>query len=168
MDRPHYISPVGHCGRRNCSGNTEISNLNVTIIHNQNVMGLNVTMHQIILVGSLQGTGQFLGYAGSLLRLQIALFLNIFLEGFASHIFHNNKMTAFIFPYIIYINDILMGELGCTLGLTMEFLYEFSIIGKLRMKDFYSNSTVQQLIMGSVYISHAAATDMFLNFITSC
>src|SRR5690554_5283619 len=102
MNRTNYIC-AGH-GYRSGTGspsNSEVCNLNMPVFIYQYVLGLNIPVDYIVLVGMSQSRTNLERYIHSLLIGYYPPLFNIILQGLAFYIFHHNIVNIVFLTHII-------------------------------------------------------------------
>ena len=105
MNGAHYGRGIDHGLIAYHLGNAKICNSGIQIFINQNILGFNIAVNNVLAMSVLQCICQ--AYAnfqncayGKLIALQIIL------QGNAFHIFHNDVFFITLGNYVIYIDDV--------------------------------------------------------------
>ena len=166
MDRSHDIGCDGIGGRD--LGNAEIGHLDFAFFGNNDILGLDVPVDDVIPVGRFQSHGDLDGDGDCLLNGQSLPGLDIFFQRDAVHELHDDKINAFFLADIIYIYNIRMHQSRGGLGLHTELGYETGIFRKFLLQDLDRHQTVEFVVLGFIDIRHAAAADLFQNLVSIC
>ena len=129
MYRTHYICTNGI--RRCCFCNTKIGYFNFSFFGNNNILWLNITMNNIIIVGCVHSRTHLHGNANDFFRCQSSLFLDVVFQSDTFYQLHYYVVKPTVFSYIIYIHDIRMSKSSCRLSLRPEFFNKILILTKL-------------------------------------
>ena len=164
VNRSHHIRVDGVGGGG--SGNAEVRYLDLSLRGNDNVLGFDIPMNDILLVGRLDAPSHLDGNADGLFEVQPALLFNISLEGNTLHIFHHDIVHAVLAAYIVDIDNVGMLQTRRRLGLRAEFRHKGHVLGELRLQHLYRDLPVQNVILCLVDIRHTAGADFIENFIS--
>ena len=118
MYTSHYVRGNGIAGR--CLCNTEIRYLYLAVLGNNDILGFDVPVDNMIVMGSLDSHADLNCNADSLLIGKARLFFNIFFQGNPFHQFHDNIINAVFLTDIVYIDNIWMHQSCCRLRLYPE------------------------------------------------
>ena len=95
---PLRKAPRPHLGRGLSAllGDAEIRHLRRQRLRKQNVMGLDIPMDNLVLVGAFKRFGDFQDILGRFLVVEMSLFVQILFEGDPVDIFHNNIVNIIL------------------------------------------------------------------------
>ena len=166
MDRSHYIGTdrVAWCG----SGNTKVRNFYFSFCRDNNILWLNITVCDLLIMCSLDASCHLDGNTYRLFKGQLSLFLDICLKGDSLHIFHNNIMEPLLTSYIIDIDNVWMLKSRCGLCLRTKLCNKTSIFRKLIAQHFDCDKPSQNMVLCFIYIRHSACTDLTHDLISIC
>ena len=125
MNRAHHIGSNGVAG--SSLGDPEVCDLHLTFLGNNDILRFDISVNDVIVMGSLNPHTHLNSNADRLLDGQPCLFLDIFLKGNSLYQFHNNIVDSVFFPYVIYIDNIGVHQPCCCLRLNPEFGYKIGI-----------------------------------------
>ena len=163
MHGTHGVRSIRIGGNGFCDA--EIRHLHLALPGNNDILGLNVPMYNLIVVGNLQARSHLNGDAGRLFDGQPALFLDISLEGDALHQFHDDIENILLVAHVIDIDDIRVGQRRSGLGLLLELADKIFILHKFILQYFYRHKTVQLVVLSLENLSHAAGSNFFQNLV---
>ena len=141
-------------------GNAKIRHFHLSFSGNDDVLGLDVPVHNVQIVGRLNAHGHLNGNAGRLPDGQLALALDIIFEGNALHQFHNDIVDAVLIADIVHIYHVGMGQTGCRLGLCPEFCYEALVPAEFLLQHLDGHIPVQLVVFSFIYIGHSPYANM--------
>ena len=126
MYRSHHIGGNSITGC--CLGNTKICYLYLAFLGDHNILGFDIPVDDMIVMGSFDTHAHLDGNTDCLLHRQSGLFLDILFEGDPLYKLHDNIINTVLFTDIIYIHDIGMHQACCCLCFYSEFGYEIGIL----------------------------------------
>ena len=144
---------------------TKISYLQNAVRSKHNILRLDIPVHNIIFVGTLNSGTNLNGKIQNLPPGQQLILLNIFFQGNPFQIFHYDIMDIPFMSDIINRYDIGMRQAGSSLGFNVELFDEFLIRTEFAFKNFNCNIAVEQITSCKIHIRHTAGADFFQNFI---
>ena len=145
---------------RHRPGYAEISHLHLSILGNDQILGLYVPVDYALLVGSGYAFCSLETDAYGLLIGQPPLSGYIVFKGDALNKLHDYVMELSLIHRIISRHNVGMGKVCGGSCLIAEFFQEFLVPGTLLLEHLYGNDTVKLRILCPVYIGHAALTDL--------
>ena len=167
MHRAHDVVVVGHGGLGDRARDAEIRHLDISVGHDEDVVRLDVAVHEIVRMRLCQCTGNLFCYVECLCHRQRALFLDAFLQRTPRHILHDDVVTPFGDTDIVDIDDVGMRNARGSLCLALEASDELRVVLILLVQDFYGNRALQELIFRPIDICHAAAAYEHLQCVAS-
>ena len=165
MDRADDIAAVRHRRLRDSARDAEVGHLRVAVSHHEDVVRLDVAVHEIVRMRVRERFRDLAGHAQGLADREVPLLADIVLEGAARHVFHDDVVVAICHADIVDVDDIRMREACCRLGLTLEFIDEFLVLLELFMQDLDGHRPIEKAILCLVDIGHAASADQLFEFI---
>ena len=147
-------------------GNAEIRDLDLAVTGNNDILRLDITMNDPLLVCGAQSAGNLHGNIQCLADAELSLHLDIILEGDALNQFHYDKVDAVFVTYVIYTDNIRMGQSRRGLCLCPEFAHKIIIRAEFMFQDFDGHKTIESLVLRLVDIRHTARTDAFNNLVS--
>ena len=163
MNGPHCIRCIRIRGNR--FRDSKIRHLHLALTGNNDILRLDVPMHNLIVVRNLQAGGHLNSDAGSLFDCQPALLLDIGLQRDAFHQLHDNVVDILLVAYVINIYDIRMRQSRCCLRLFLELTDEIFIFRKFILQHLHSHKAVQLVILSLKDLCHASGSYLLQNFI---
>ena len=165
MHRADDIAAVRHRGLGDGARDAEVSYLGVAVGHHEDVVRLDVAVHEVIGMRVGECLCDLSCDPQGLADGKMAFLADAILEGTARHVFHDDVMVAIGHADIVDIDDIRMRKTCCRLGFTLEFIDEFLVLLECLMQDLDGHRPVEQAILCPVDIGHAASADQLLEFI---
>ena len=151
--------------RRDRFRDAEIRHLYLAVPGDDDILGLDIPMYDLIVVSHLQTGCHLNGDTGGLLDGQTTLFLDIGLEGDALYQLHDDIEDILLITDIIDIDDIRMSQPCCSLSLLLKFADEILILHEFILQHLYRHKAVQLMILSLEDLRHAAGSDFFQNLI---
>ena len=148
-------------------GNAEIGQLCRAVPQNDNVLRLHVLMDDATRVCVHERAGNLLGEENGLLPRQMALALQILLEGDALDQFHNDIIRAVLAADVEHGNNIVVAQLGNGARLNGEPLADIRVLRELLFEHLECHIAPENGIPRPVNDRHAADADDFFNLIAS-
>ena len=148
-------------------GNAEIGQLCGAVPQNDNVLRLNVLMDDAARVCVHECAGNLLSEDNGLLPRQMALALQILLEGDALDQLHNDIIRAVLAADVEHGNNIVVAQLGNGARLNGEPLADIRVLRELFFEHLECHIAPENGIPRPVNDRHAANADDFLNLIAS-
>ena len=148
-------------------GNAEIGQLCRTVPQDDNVLRLNVLMDDAARVCVHECAGNLLSEENGLLPRQMALALQILLEGDALDQLHNDIIRAVLAADVEHGNNIVVAQLGNGARLNGEPLADIRVLRELFFEHLECHIAPENGIPRPVNDRHAANADDFLNLIAS-
>ena len=112
-------------------GDAEIGHLHGAVPQQHDVLGLDIPVDDVMVVGVLQSTGDLGGKNSHFLGRQAAPAAEVFLQGDTVDQLHDDVIHVSRPGNVINIDNIGMGQHGDGLGLVMELAAELLVRGKL-------------------------------------
>ena len=140
MYRAHNIST--HGVRRCSSCDTEIGNLDLTFMRDNDVLRLNITMDDALIMSSLDTTANLNCDGDNLLVVQMSLLLDIGLKGDPLDIFHYDVVHSVFGSDIVDIDDIRMFQTCSRLCFCTELRYKTCIFSEFTLQNFHCHITL--------------------------
>ena len=140
MYRSHNIST--HGVRRCSSCDTEIGNLDLTFMRDNDVLRLNITMNDALIMSSLDTTANLNCDGDNLLVVQMSLLLDIGLKGDPLDIFHYDVVHSVFGSDIVDIDDIRMFQTCSRLCFCTELRYKTCIFSEFTLQNFHCDITL--------------------------
>ena len=119
MNGSHHIRGNGIAGC--CLGNAKIRHLHLSFFGNNDILGLDITVDNVIVVCSLNSHTDLDGNADCLLNRQSGLLFNIFLKGNPFYKLHHDIVNTVFLTYIVHIHYIRVHQACCRLRFNPEF-----------------------------------------------
>ena len=148
-------------------GNAEIGQLCRTVPQDDNVLRLNVLMDDAARVCVHECAGNLLSEENGLLPRQMALALQILLEGDALDQLHNDIIRAVLAADVEHGNNIVVAQLGNGARLNGEPLADIRVLRELFFEHLECHIAPENGIPRPINDRHAADADDFLNLIAS-
>ena len=148
-------------------GNAEIGQLCGAVPQNDNVLRLNVLMDDAARVCVHECAGNLLSEENGLLPRQMALALQILLEGDALDQLHNDIIRAVLAADVEHGNNIVVAQLGNGARLNGEPLADIRVLRELLFEHLECHIAPENGIPRPVNDRHAADADDLLNLIAS-
>ena len=139
-----------------CLGNPKIRHLHLSIPGNDNILRLNIPVHNVMAVSRRNARRHLDGNADGLLVLQAALLFDIALEGDPLDQLHDNVVKRFFLHNVVDADNVRMGQPGRCLGLHPEFINERPVKGEFLFQYLNGNQAVQGMALGLIDHRHAA------------
>ena len=118
VDRSHYIGSDGIAGGG--LRDPEVSHLYLPFLGNNDILGFNVSVDDMVPVSRGKSHGDLDGHSDSLSRRQPFLLFNIALEGDPVYQLHDDEVVSLFLPNVIDIDDIRMHQACSGLGFYPE------------------------------------------------
>ena len=148
-------------------GNAEIGQLCRTVPQDDNILRLNVLMDDAARVCVHECAGNLLSEENGLLPRQMALALQILLEGDALNQLHNDIIRSVLAADVEHGNNIVVAQLGNGARLNGEPLADIRVLRELLFEHLECHIAPENGIPRPVNDRHAADADDFLNLIAS-
>ena len=149
---------VGH-GVHSAAGkpcNAEIGHLDGAVLEQHNVLGFDIPVNDPVVVGMLQGAQDLDGEVHGFLPIQYAFMLDIFFEGDAVNILHDDVVHPIGEVDIVYPHDVGVGKQSHRLGFILEPAEQLSVLDIFVPEDFDCDDASVGYIGGLVDIGHTA------------
>ena len=147
-------------------GDAEIRDLDVGVGQQNDILRLDIAVHDPLVVGVLQ-CAQDLDH--EMLRftdIERFLTVDIFFERDALHVFHNNILEVLAETDVVYLYDIRVRQYGDRFGFVFEPHAELFVRLEFIFKDFYGNNTVVYPVVGLIHNRHTADAHDLLYFVS--
>ena len=144
MDRPHDIGGDRITGGR--LGDSEISDLHLALAGDDDVLGLDVPVYDMVPVRRFKAHRDLQSDRHSFFIAQTSPLRYIILERDSVHKFHYDVVDSLLFAYIVNIDDIGMHEACRGLCFHSEFRNEIRVLRKLLLEYLYRNIAVECMI----------------------
>jgi hypothetical protein len=139
---------------------TEIENLGMAAIRNENVGRLDVPVDDPLGVGSIEGVGHFDRHI-----LQNLLFhgpiRNGVLQGLAFQILHGDEGLARLLAYVVNSADVRMVQCRRGARFPFESFQRLWVARNVVRKELQRDEAAQSYVFGLVNNTHTAATELF-------
>ena len=119
MNGSHHIRGNRITGR--CLGNTKIRHLHLSFFGNNDILRLDITVDNMIVVCSLNSHTDLDGNTDCLSYRQSGFLFNIFLKGDPFYKLHHDIVNAVFLSHIVHIHYIRVHQACCRLRLNTEF-----------------------------------------------
>ena len=150
---------------RRGSCDTEVGNLDLSFAGKNDILRLNVTVHNMLRMRRFQALCNLNGNADCFLKIQLSALFDIALQGDSFHQFHHDIVQITLIADIVYADDVRMGKTRTGFRLFTEIRYAFRIAGVFRFQEFDCYHAIQTVAFGFVNICHAAGTDFLNDFV---
>ena len=140
VDRPHgtQFLGIGRC----CTGNTEIRHFHLAVLGHNNVLGLDIPMDNIMLMGSRHSLSHLNGDSDGLFCFQTPFLGNIAFQSDSLDQLHDDIMNIAFIHNIKYIDNIGMGQPGSRLGFQFKTINKTFIAAEFVLQHLNSHQTV--------------------------
>ncbi len=166
MHGAHHVGTDGII--RRCFGDPEVRYLDLSLGRNNNILRLDVTVNNMLVMRRFNSSAYLNGNADGLLKGKLPFFLNIRFQGNPFYIFHHDIMDGILASHVVNIYDIRMFQTCRRLGFRAELGHKIHIIGKFLFQNLNSHITPQGMIFGFIHIGHSAASCFSYDFISVC
>ena len=166
MHRSHRIGIDRIGGSR--PGNTKISYLYLTFLRYNNILGLNIAMHYVMIMSCFNSLSYLDSYAYSLSYTKPALLFYIFFEGYSLYQFHNNIVYSIFITDIIYVYNISVYKSCRRLCFHTELSHKRPVFTKFRLKNLNGYKAIQLMILRLVHIRHSSGSNLSKYLISIC
>ena len=144
---------------------SKVRHLHFPFPGNNNILGLDVPVHNTVVVRHLQTGGHLDSDAGRLLDRQPALFLDIGLQRDAFHQLHDNVVDVHLVAHVVDVHDIRVGQGRGGLRLFLELADKILILRKFVLEHLHGHKAVQLVILALEDLRHASGSYLLQNLI---
>jgi hypothetical protein len=152
--------------RRSLLGQTKIENLHAVIASDENVVGLQVAMHNSFFMRGRESLGDFKGVFGRLAARECSGRQHL-AQRLPFQKFRNQLAHVALLANIKDGENVGMVQSAQDSGFVLKAQKTVGIARNRRRQDFDRDRAIEPGIAGAVDFSHAAGTDRQLNFIRS-
>ena len=162
MERPHHLSGTGQGELARCAllqlREAEVGHLDATAALQQHVLRLDVTVHDPLLVGVLQGLADLRHDRKRLGRRELAR-VHELTQGDALDELHEQEQLPVGLAELVDADDVAMRQLGERARLAQEACLELGILAELPRQDLERHDAVQALLARAIDDAHTALPD---------
>ena len=144
MNRAHHIRGDRVTGCR--LSDTKIRDLNLSLTGNDDVLGLNIPVNDVVAVRRLQSHGDLQRDRNRLFVAETASLRDIALERDPVHELHDNIINPFFLADVIDVYDIGMHKTRCSLCLYAEFRDKIRVLRELLLEHLDRHIAVQCVV----------------------
>ena len=144
-------------------GDAEVGDLHPALFVQQDVLGLDVAVHDALLVRELQRLANLRHDGQRLLRRDLPR-LEQLAQAHAVHELHQQVVEAVGLAEVVHGDDVGVVQPGQRLGFALEALGEAGFGDLLRRQDLQGDDPVELGLAGLVNDAHAAAAEAFEDF----
>ena len=141
-----------NCFRGCCLCNTKVHDFYFSIFGNHNILRLNVSVYNFIIMSHFQPHGNLNPDTGCFFNSQLSFSFNIIFQCNSFHQFHNNVMVTGFFSYIINIYNVWMCKACCRLCFFFKFTNKVFIFTIFGFQNLNCHKTVQFLV--TAFVNH--------------
>ena len=141
-------------------GQTKIQNFCLPAVHEKDIRGLDVAVHDSLRVRGIETVGD-LNANLQQLRYFDGLSFDAMLESFALEQFHGDKGTAFELSDVVDSADVGMIERGGSASFAAKSLDGLGVVRNIIGKEFQRYIAAQARVFGFVNHSHASTAQFF-------
>ena len=150
---------------RSRAGNAEVRHLYFSVAGNNDVLGFNVPVDDMLAVGDLDALRDLDGDSDRLAARESALLLDIALQRDTVDEFHDDVVDVVFLSDVIDIDDILMRKARRRLCLRAELLNEIPVGVELGLQDLDRDRTAQLMILRLIDVGCSSRTDALADLI---
>ena len=167
MHRSQGLAGGRHCGLGGRLGDTEIRHLYISGGRHHDILRFDVSVDDSAHVRHLQRLRDLDGDLHHFLRAQHIPAFNVFLQGNAIDVFHDNIVTADLMPQVIDSHNIGMGQAAGRQGFLFKFIQNGLVQGKFLLQNLNCHQAAQFIISGFIDDGHTAGSYFFQDLISS-
>ena len=143
---------------------TEIENLDATIAADEQIVGLEVAVHDPFVVGSREALGDLYGVVDDLARRQESA-VEHGAEAFALEKLGDEEWGTFVVSDVVDGQNVGMVQRGYRLRFLLEAAEAIGVAGEGFGQNLQSDVAVEARVAGAVDLPHSACADRRLNFV---
>ncbi len=151
-------------GRANIFGQSEVQHLDAAFVRDHDIGGLQVAMHDALLMRRRQRVGQRTGNLDDLLDREPAR-RDQEVEWLSFDQLHGQKVDAVGFLHRVDSDDVRMVELGEGLGLTAKAHQPLRIVRHLGGQHLERYVAAEFRVGGAIHLAHATGADRHADFV---
>ena len=148
-------------------GNAEVSNLNLAVLLEHDILRLYVAVYNSLAVGMLERAENLHRIDARLLPRKHSFFVEILLKCNAVKEFHNDILHIRVYRNVVYAYEILMRQHCHRFGLVDKTVLRLFIPVIFVIQDFYGNRSVHEQILCLQHERHSSDAHEFKNFVSA-
>lgn len=156
----HHLTRPRHLRLAEGTGDTEVGDLHLTLVGDEDVRGLDVAVHDARLVGRLETVGGLAHERDDLRRRQPAgVLVDHRGEGGAAHVLHHEVVGVGVATEVVHLRDVRVAEPGSGARFLVEPTGELGIFGQLAADHLHRNGAVEHVVVRDPDLAHPATGD---------
>ena len=160
---------VGHglrfCLREACD--TEIRHLNGAVFQQHDVLRLDVSVNDALFVGVLQSAEDLHRKVQRLSPFDLALLLNVLLQGDAVNVLHDDILDAVAEADVIDLDDIRVRKHRNGFRFIAETAQEIAVARKLFLQNFNGDPALFNVVIRLIHVCHAAYAEKLVDLVSA-
>ena len=153
-----------HRGGSGQPGDAEIRHLDHAILVHQDVLRLDIAVHDVVPVRVIDRRQDAQHHGNRLAGRNAAHAADQILERLPAHEFHHDVGHP-VEPHVEHVHDVLVRHLGRRLGLVAEAAHELLVALEFRAQQLHRHFPARLLIQRAIHDRHAARADDFYELI---
>ena len=169
MDRSHYglARSIDDSRRADRLCDTEVRYLAHAVLVDEDVVRLDVPVHDAVLVGCGKTGSDLLRIVNNCIIVKRRSLLDEAAQRHALNELHDYIVDISFFSDVIYADYVRMRKARSRVRFLSEIVYEFVIVSIFGLQDLHGYRSVEETVLRLVNDSHSAVADLFEKLVSS-